>query len=101
MRAPSGDHTGRDAVPRAVSVCNLFPSSVVYQIEPRRTHATRSPFGDTAGELPSLSLRGVPPSRATIQTSSATPAGLIAGLAVPPRTYTIAAASGVQRRSAI
>src|SRR4051794_17061569 len=101
MRAPSGDHTGREADPRAVNACDLIPSSVSDQIEPRCTHATRSPFGDTAGESPSPNLRGAPPSSATIQTSSVTPAGLSVGLADPPRTYTIADASGVQRSPAI
>src|SRR5262245_50249043 len=65
------------------------------------THATRSPLGETAGEFPSPSLRGADPSSLTSHTSSAGPDGFIDGLAVPPRTYTMAFASGVQRMSVI
>ncbi len=107
---PSGDQRSALIVPRALNSCSAAEESTIDadQTCPRLTNATRSPLGDTAGEWPSPIRRGGPPVAATTQTACSTPATALCGFgysplrfAAPPRTYTIAFASGAQRRSVI
>src|SRR3954469_22644602 len=99
IRLPSGDQIGRALLPLAwnARAAGALPSSGAHQICPFCAYATRSPFGDTAGDSPSPILRGAPPLTDAIQTASSTPCGLWAGLRLPPRVKTIDAPSGVQQ----
>src|SRR5450432_3754231 len=57
-RAPLGDQTGFEHCPRVLKICEgaILPSTAAHQSWPRQVKATRSPFGETAGELPSATL---------------------------------------------
>src|SRR3972149_2634415 len=102
---PSGDQARFPWLPRAL---NSWAGAAVesardtVHTSPRRRNAATSPVGDTVGDEPSASFRGVPPASGTIQIACSVPSGSLVGLGIsparlggPPRTYTRLLPSGV------
>src|SRR3972149_11286449 len=84
---PTGDQARLPWLPRALNNwmgLAVESASDAVQTSPLRRNATTSPLGDTVGDEPSASFRGVPFASETIQMACSAPSGSLVGLGISP-----------------